>query len=364
MAKRVQRSLPSDRSVRSILDPVHVGPPILGIQYGQVVIGTLGKLLRRKALIMAMIATALAFGIIAVFAMPKRYTAEAFIREGLAASASATAAHPISGDRPIAFDASLLVETRSQMFQSRQLARQVVQDIGLERLRPIVGQNRLPSWWQREFYGATNAPAYREEIAATELLRGLSVKTEPRVYQIELRYSAKDPELAASVTNAFVVEFLRTISLQKLSGQRAAAQAALSENLATLGDKHPKVREARMRLASIDRLTKEELRKSPEDIQKLAGENITFAEASVVPSSPNPPLIIGFALVVGLAGGIGRALWLERNPQQERLQKLEPTGGHSLALHPLFNFVGPSLANLRVTSRIRRRIMLRRWLLR
>jgi len=365
MAKRVQRSLPSDRSVRNILDPVHIGPPILGIQYGQVVIGTLGKLLRRKTLIMAMIAAALVFGVIAVFAMPKHYTAEAFIREGLAASESATAAHAISGNRPVAFDASLLVETRSQLFQSHQLARQVVQDIGLERLRSIVGQSRLSSWWQREFYGATNAPAYQEEIAATKLLHGLSVKTEPRVYQIELSYSAKDPELAASITNAFVAEFLRTNSLQKLSGQRAAAQAALSEDLATLGDKHPKVQEARMRLASIDRLTKEELSKSPEDIEKLAGENITFAEASVIPSSPNPPLIIGFALVVGLAGGIGRALWLERNPQQEWLQKSEPTGGRSLALHPLLNFAGPFSANLRVTSRMRRRLMLRRrWLLR
>ena len=114
--------------------------------------------------------------------------------------------------------------------------------MGLERLRPIVGRGRLSTWLEREFYGdATSAPEYQEDIAATKLMRGLSVKTEPRVYQIVLRYSAKDPELATAVTNAFVVEFLRTTSLQKLSGQRAAAQAALTENLATLGDKHPKV---------------------------------------------------------------------------------------------------------------------------
>ena len=246
MAKPAQRLLPSNRSVRNILDPVHIGPP-LGVQYRQMVMETLGKLSRRKLAIMAAVAAGLVLGIVAAVAMSKRYTAEAFIQEGLAASES-VAAHAGASDRPVSFDASLLVETRSQLLQSHQLARQVVQDLGLDRLRPVVGQGRLSSWLQREFNGGANSLEYQEDMAATKLMRGLSVKTAPRVYQIALRYTAKDPELATAITNAFVVEFLRTTSLQKLSGQRAAAQAALSESLATLGDKHPKVREARMKL--------------------------------------------------------------------------------------------------------------------
>ena len=325
MAKRVQKSLTSERSVRGLLDPVHIGSPTLGIEYKQVVTETLRNLSRHKFLVVAMVAAALVLGIVTALAMPKRYTAEAFIREGLAASDSASASHATTGERPVAFDASLLVETRSQMFQSHQLARQVVLSLGLERLRPIVGRGRLSTWLEREFYGdATSAPEYQEDIAATKLMRGLSVKTEPRVYQIVLRYSAKDPELATAVTNAFVVEFLRTTSLQKLSGQRGAAQAALTETLATLGDKHPKVQEARMRLASTEALMKDQLTKTADDIQKSAGENITFAEASVIPSSPNPPLIIFFALLGGLGVGIGLALWLERSPQQRHVQKAQP----------------------------------------
>lgn len=327
MAKRVQKSLTSERSVRGLLDPVHIGSPTLGIEYKQVVTETLRKLSRHKFLIMAMVAAALVLGIVAALAIPKRYTAEAFIREGLAASDSASASHATTGERPVAFDASLLVETRSQMFQSHQLARQVVLSLGLERLRPVVGRGRLSTWLAREFYGdATNAPEYQEDIAATKLMRGLSVKTEPRVYQIVLRYGAKDPELATAVTNAFVVEFLRTTSLQKLSGQRGAAQAALTETLATLGDKHPKVQEARMRLASTEALMKDQLTKTADDIQKSAGENITFAEASVIPSSPNPPLIIFFALLGGMGVGIGLALWLERSPQRRHAQKPETAG--------------------------------------
>jgi uncharacterized protein involved in exopolysaccharide biosynthesis len=213
------------------------------------------------------------------------------------------------------------------MFQSHQLARQVVQSLGLERLRPIVGRGRLSTWLEREFYGdATSALEYQEDIAATKLMRGLSVKTEPRVYQIVLRYSAKDPQLATAVTNAFVVEFLRTTSLQKLSGQRGAAQAALTETLATLGDRHPKVQEARMRLASTEALMKDQLTKTADDIQRSAGENITFAEASVIPSSPNPPLIIFFALLGGFGVGIGLALWLERSPQQRHAQRSQAAG--------------------------------------
>ena len=56
-----------------------------------------------------------------------------------------------------------------------------------------------------------------------------------------------------------------------------------------------------MRLASTEALMKDQLTKTADDIQKSAGENITFAEASVIPSSPNPPLIIVFALLGGLA---------------------------------------------------------------
>jgi hypothetical protein len=71
---------------------------------------------------------------------------------------------------------------------------------------------------------------------------------------------------------------------------------------------------------------KDQLTRTGDDIRKSAGENITFAEASVIPSSPNPPLIIGFALLGGLGVGIGLALWLERRPQQRHAQKSETAG--------------------------------------
>ena len=145
-------------------------------------------------------------------------------------------------------------------------------------------------------------------MAATRLLRGLSVKTEPRVYLITVQYTAGDPELAALIANTFVAELVRTTTLQTLSERRTSAQAALSEQLAMFGDKYPKVREATVRLQAADALLKEQLSKTFEEIRRAAGENVTFAQAVAVPSSPKPTLSIGIALIVGLVIGVGLAL--------------------------------------------------------
>jgi Chain length determinant protein len=63
-----------------ILDSVHIESPPLGVQYKQVLAALLVRLLRYKLLIMAIVAAALALGIMATLAMPKRYTAEAYVR--------------------------------------------------------------------------------------------------------------------------------------------------------------------------------------------------------------------------------------------------------------------------------------------
>jgi len=310
MVKR--RSPTGNRSLRRILDSVHTESPPLGVQYEQVLTGLLVRLLRHKLLIMIMVATALALGIMATLAMPKRYTAEAYVRGSFAASDSVVP-RGTSGDH-VAFDASQIVETRSRLFQSHQLARRVLQDLNVEGLH-VAGKGTF-SWLGAKLNGdVAESPGYQEDLTAMRLLRGLSIATEPRVYQIVLRYTDEDPRRAALITNAFVVEFLRMTTLQSLSGERTSAQAELSESLATLGDKHPKVRGMKMRLAAIDGLIKEELSKPAKDIQKRTGENVTFAEANLVPSSPKPVVVIGIALLIGLFVSCGLAIWLESSPR-------------------------------------------------
>ena len=296
----------------SLLDSVHTENASLGPYYQGVLAGTIAKLWRRKLLIMAVVVAALTLGTIGLLVTPKGYTAEAYIRGGFTASDVAGANVEKGAAGIIGIDAAELVETKSRVFQSHQLARQVLERLGVERLRPLVAGSPLSAWLQETFYGdATRDPEYQQDRAATRLLRSLSVKTEPRIYQITVQCTAGDPELAALVANTFVAEYLRSSALQKLSGQRASAQAALSEQLATYGDKHPKVAGARLRLEAVDALLKEQLSKPPEEIIRVGDENVTFAQAVAVPSSPDPSFFIGIALLIGLAIAVGLALFAE-----------------------------------------------------
>jgi uncharacterized protein involved in exopolysaccharide biosynthesis len=203
-----------------------------------------------------------------------------------------------------------------------------VERLGLEWLRPEIGGGAILSWLQALFYGdSVKTPGYQMDTAAKKLLRGLSVKTEPRAYLIVVRYTASDPERAAMITNSFVTEFLRFTTLQAVSDQRAAAYGTLSAQLATFGEKHPKATEARLRVAAEDALFKAQLAKTPEELRRSAGENVTFARAVAVPSTPNPPLIIGIAMLLGIIGGIGLAYWVERGGGAVLLSSLSQLGG-------------------------------------
>jgi uncharacterized protein involved in exopolysaccharide biosynthesis len=184
----------------------------------------------------------------------------------------------------------------------------VVQQLGLEQLRPELSQSH---WLPNPFRG--NAPSTQaDEIdrAATQLLRGLSVTSDPRTYMIEVLYTAREPALADVIANAFVAEFLRSSRLQALSLQRSSAAAALSRQLAIFGDKHPRVVKAEMQLSAADDLLKKQLGESPNVILQNVGQNVTMATAG--PSKRSMPLVVGLLLLVGLIAGISAALWLER----------------------------------------------------
>ena len=282
----------------SILDSVDLGDVSLGSYYEDTLRKMLTVVWPQKLLVLATIAAALVIGIALALVMPKRYTAEAYVGGGFADAA--TSYEKRGGGGVITVDASMLVETRSRLLQSQQLARRVVVRLGLERIRPVVNEGLFsswPSWLEAKFNGDASAPGYRENMAAKRLLRGLSVTTEPRSYLIAVRYTARDPQLAALIANAFVAELAQQ-----------EAQQALSEQLATLGAKHPKVLEAKMRLEAVD------ASKTSEEIKRAADGNVSFAQANAVPSSPNPPFLIGLASLVGLVGGVAiaalRGRWL------------------------------------------------------
>jgi uncharacterized protein involved in exopolysaccharide biosynthesis len=249
-------------------------------------------------------------GVIAVFVIPARYTAQAYIRGEFFAAPDTVAKDKESTTAgSMNLDLVRVIETQSRLLlESHLLARRVVQQLGLERLRPLASKSRL---LPAAFFGSaakTPGDEVDVDIAATRLLPGLSVTSDPRAYLITVRYSAGDPELAELIANGFVVELLRSANLQTLFKQRFLAQATLSIQLAKFGDKHPSVAQARMRLAATDELLKEQLNEGQEAILQAAGENVT--KATSFPSSRK--FVIGLFLLSGLAIGVGIALWLER----------------------------------------------------
>ena len=196
-------------------------------------------------------AIAIVLGSIAVLVIPARYTAEAYIRGGFDPSAAYAVTRDEDATRAgiISLDLMRVIETQSRWLETVELALRVVQQLGLERLRPEVGET-------------VNTRGDKDSAAAVRLIRRLSVISDPRAYLITVRYTTGDPDLAVRITNAFVAEVLRSTRLQTLFQQRAYTQAKLSSQLARFGEKHPRVAELRTQLATMN------------DFSETAGERI------------------------------------------------------------------------------------------
>jgi uncharacterized protein involved in exopolysaccharide biosynthesis len=274
---------------------------------GEVLPAALGVLWRRKLVVLAVAAVAIALGIVATQVMPPRYTAEAYIRGELAAPGPTKEDETVSAGA-ISLDLIRLIETQSRLLQSHRVARKVVEEVGIERLRPIAASGL---WLPASLSGGSGAPQEDEaDIVASKLLGKLSVLSDPVSYLIRVQYTAGDSELATLVANAFVAELLRSTKLQMLVQRRAAAQALLVRKLAKFGEKHPDVLLARTRVATADDLLKKQLNEGPDAILQSAGENVTRAIAS--PSNPNPPFVVALFLVLGLTLGAAGVLWRDR----------------------------------------------------
>jgi uncharacterized protein involved in exopolysaccharide biosynthesis len=295
----------------SNLDSVSVERSPLDIGLGEVLHSALTSLWRRKLLVGAIIASAVALGIMAIFVIPPSYIPTAFIR-GVFVVSNAVAKDEDSKSGPyIGLDLTRMIETQSRLLQSQDLARRVVQQLGLEQLQPELTNQE----------GHTNQEDPIDQAAMTMLSR-LSVTSDAlRTYMIKVSYTGNDLALAVVVTNAFVAEFLRSSKMQMLSQQRSSAEAALSKELDKFGDKHPRVMQAKVRLANVDELLKKQLSEAPEVLLQAAGENVTKATAATSTRRPNPPFVIGLFLFVGLVVGIAVALWLEQSRWAETFSR-------------------------------------------
>ena len=299
----------------STLDFVQIEPSSVDVGFGEVLHAALASLWRRKLLVGAIVAIALVLGTIGVIVIPPSYSPEADIRGGFVFSNAVAKDADTRSGPIIAVDLLRVIETQKSLLESHDLARRVVRQLGLERLRSEVSERR---WLPVKF----QANIHEDPIdqAAAMLSSRLLVTTDQlHSYLIKVSYTGHDSALAVIITNAFVAEFLRSSKLQMLSELRSSTEATLTRRLAMFGDQHPRVIESKMRLVAIDQSLKEQLSEAPEVLLQAAGENVT--EAIAVASRPKRRFVIGFVLLVGLVVGIAVALRLERSAWTEAFSR-------------------------------------------
>src|SRR5262245_40460417 len=153
-----------------IISPSHRS---LGDQYEKALRAMLTSVWRGKFMVLAVVSASLLLGIIAALVMPKTYTAEAYIHGGFDPPPVAT---DIKTSALLAWDPSILIQTRSRLLASHEVARHVVTQVGLERVQSkLAGRS---SWFLPFFYGDTAmSDGFPEDLAATRLQRRVSIKT-------------------------------------------------------------------------------------------------------------------------------------------------------------------------------------------
>src|SRR5690242_9161737 len=190
----------------SNVDTVGVERAPLDIGLAEVLRAALTALWRRKLLVGVIVVSAVALGILAIFLIPTSYTPTAFIRGGFVVSNAV--ARDEDGKGPyVGLDLTRMIETQSRLLESEDLARRVVWQLGLERLKPeLVERHWLPvSFFGRpgKFQGDLTSQTDPIDEAAMKLLSRLSASSDQlRTYMIKISYTGHDPQLAVVVTNA------------------------------------------------------------------------------------------------------------------------------------------------------------------
>jgi hypothetical protein len=91
----------------------------------------------------------------------------------------------------------------------------------------------------------------QRDLAVNELMRKITVASEPRSYLISVTTTAGDPERAATLANTVASEYHRGQMLQQLADTTAAAEHELTQLSSVYGVRHPSYVLARTRLGTL-----------------------------------------------------------------------------------------------------------------
>ena len=187
-----------------------------------VTLGTLGQTLRwRWRLVLGVVVASLFAGAVACLIIPARYEGVARLR------ITPTNAFPVSGDdtREQPLDQAL-VNTELGTIRSRDIARKVVLQFGLEKDPEFVSNHLLVGTSPLNHARAT-------EAAITAILGRLSVEQQEKSYILSIGFDSADAVKAARVANGFASAYIDNTAdvLMSTAGRQAATGEAALQRL-------------------------------------------------------------------------------------------------------------------------------------
>ena len=278
---------------------IRIGDTSLRDHYEDVAADALRSIARRKFLILACVATAIVLAALLVSVLPRTYTAQALLypnmrwteaqKTSLSASVSGTA----------------LVSSEAKRIRSRAIANAVVKRLGLDtNLSEPSNSSTLRTL--RSIFLPETVQNTKLARAAALLQSRLEIGTDSRTYVISVNYSSASPELAATIANAVLFEYLRSKEKDRKTRDVRVAKDEFVKLSAIYGKRHPRLAQAKVKLANAER----ELAIDGPTISD--SDWIVLAEPNTTPSSPAGKTILGIASLLGLVTGTCVAFLLER----------------------------------------------------
>lgn len=264
------------------------------------VLGGLSSLLRRKRLFALTVAIGVIPLLLFLVMTRPRYVSEATLELNFNREEVATAT--TVSRQTVSMDPGALINGAAYRIASRANATRVVRRLELAKASPDQSTSIVGA--VRRLFGLSGMDPAPEEPVVDELLRNVKVSYKAHLYLIGVSYTARDPQTAAQLANAFAIEYLRGERLKELTNQRGIAQSellAVSEKLGTL---HPRRAQIESRMERIEAEIVS-ISNSPPDPKKflLGGQYLTLAEPILTPANQKRLAIaaVGLSFVLALA---------------------------------------------------------------
>jgi len=267
----------------------------LRAHYQGVAFNVLWLLWAYKLLIAAFVVAGSIAALAAVVLLPPRFTAEAILQVNFNREETNG---PVRIQRIASLEAGAIVESALRVLRSRPLASAVVSRMGLadepEFTRASRSQRILTQ--ARQWLELPVLIPSAQDTATERLMGALRINIVPRSYIISVAINSSDPERAAQIVNAVVLEYIRGQQIQQLTELRKGIEREIADMSSIFGGQHPRSIDAREKLRELQgRIDKLDTHTLDEGTIQLFGD-FHPAEPVMIPSGPNVMLI--FALVI------------------------------------------------------------------